>query len=215
MSVLMSFRARRELLSQVDVHATLRPGMDRSRGSLYEFLASTGYARKYADPAVSARTLSTVGADSSATGAAVRTGPCERHCGLPGRRSMGLCAKRLVPFLPELVRPWRGTATWPSRPTCASCSSRSARRRWIASYGRYGGLTGWAPPTRERLLKHQVPVRTFSDWSDLKPGFFEGDLVAHCGVSATALSSTASCLPTCPPAGPSACRCWFRGEEAV
>lgn len=33
-------------------------------------------------------------------------------------------------------------------------------------------------------LKHQVPVRTFSDWNDASPGFFETDLVAHCGTSA-------------------------------
>ncbi len=26
-----------------------------------------------------------------------------------------------------------------------------------------------------------MPVRTFGDWGDLVPGYFEGDLVAHCG----------------------------------
>jgi hypothetical protein len=30
-----------------------------------------------------------------------------------------------------------------------------------------------------------VPVRTFSDWNDPKPGFFEADLVAHSGPRAT------------------------------
>jgi hypothetical protein len=34
------------------------------------------------------------------------------------------------------------------------------------------------------LLKHQVPVRTFADWTDSRPGFMEADLVAHCGCSA-------------------------------
>ena len=47
MSVLMSFRARRELLSQVGPrYAEARHGQ-KSR-ILDEFLASTGYARKYA-----------------------------------------------------------------------------------------------------------------------------------------------------------------------
>ena len=32
-----------------------------------------------------------------------------------------------------------------------------------------------------KLLKRQVPIRTFSDWNDVVPGFFEADLVAHCG----------------------------------
>lgn len=34
------------------------------------------------------------------------------------------------------------------------------------------------------LLKHQIPIRTFSDWSDEEPGFLEIDLVAHCGGTA-------------------------------
>jgi hypothetical protein len=34
---------------------------------------------------------------------------------------------------------------------------------------------------RGLLIKQQVPVRTFTGWDDVKPGFFEADLVAHCG----------------------------------
>ena len=33
------------------------------------------------------------------------------------------------------------------------------------------------------LLKGQIPVRTFADWDDARPGFLEVDLVAHCGES--------------------------------
>jgi hypothetical protein len=33
------------------------------------------------------------------------------------------------------------------------------------------------------LLKHAIPVRTFADWDDARPGFVEIDLVAHCGDS--------------------------------
>ena len=40
------------------------------------------------------------------------------------------------------------------------------------------GLTTTKPG---RLLKHQIPVRTFTEWTDAKPGFLEADLVAHCG----------------------------------
>ena len=31
------------------------------------------------------------------------------------------------------------------------------------------------------LLKNQIQIRTFADWDDISPGFFEVDLVAHCG----------------------------------
>jgi hypothetical protein len=31
------------------------------------------------------------------------------------------------------------------------------------------------------LLKRQIAIRTFADWTDARPGFLEMDLVAHCG----------------------------------
>ena len=29
------------------------------------------------------------------------------------------------------------------------------------------------------MLKHQIPIRTFADWNEKQPGFFEIDLVAR------------------------------------
>lgn len=34
------------------------------------------------------------------------------------------------------------------------------------------------------LLKHQIPIRTFADWDDVRPGFLEMDLVGHDGGNA-------------------------------
>ena len=31
------------------------------------------------------------------------------------------------------------------------------------------------------LLKHSIPIRTFSEWNELEPGFVEADLVGHDG----------------------------------
>src|SRR5215469_16881999 len=31
------------------------------------------------------------------------------------------------------------------------------------------------------LLKQQIPIRTFQEWNEARPGFLEADLVAHCG----------------------------------
>ncbi len=31
------------------------------------------------------------------------------------------------------------------------------------------------------LLKQQIPIRTFEEWNEVRPGFLEADLVAHCG----------------------------------
>ena len=33
------------------------------------------------------------------------------------------------------------------------------------------------------LLKAAIPIRTFTEWDDKRPGFLEIDLVAHCGES--------------------------------
>jgi hypothetical protein len=35
------------------------------------------------------------------------------------------------------------------------------------------------------LLKKHIPIRTYSDWNEVRPGFFEIDLVAHGGESAS------------------------------
>jgi len=40
------------------------------------------------------------------------------------------------------------------------------------------GRKGTKPGT---LLKHKIPIRTFADWNDNKPGFMEIDLVSHDG----------------------------------
>jgi hypothetical protein len=40
------------------------------------------------------------------------------------------------------------------------------------------GRSGTKPGT---LLKHQIPIRTFAEWNDKRPGFVEIDLVGHDG----------------------------------
>ena len=35
------------------------------------------------------------------------------------------------------------------------------------------------------LLKNQIPIGTFSDWHENKPGFIKIDLCAHCGGNAS------------------------------
>ncbi len=98
-----------------------------------------------------------------------------------------LCSKRFRPFLPELVgilkekgelNVTEGTETQLCR-ISASTIDRILRR-WRGN-GRRHGLGTTKPGT---LLKNTIPVRTFSDWNEKKPGFLEVDLVAHCGDSA-------------------------------
>jgi hypothetical protein len=95
-------------------------------------------------------------------------------------------AHRLHPFVPELLdRLLRcGELTLPpaidklvrqaSRPTLARLLG-PARAQYPAR-----GATLTRPGT---VLKHEIPIRTFTEWTDARPGFLEVDLVAHCGSS--------------------------------
>ena len=97
-----------------------------------------------------------------------------------------LCSKRFHPFLPELVAILRRTGELSVteetetrlRHMSASTIDR-VLRRWRGN-GRRHGLGTTKPGT---LLKNAIPVRTFSEWNESKPGFLEVDLVAHCGDS--------------------------------
>lgn len=56
--------------------------------------------------------------------------------------------------------------------------------RILSPIRRDPALRGISTTRHGKLLKHQVPIRTFNDWDDAQPGFFEVDLVAHCGGNA-------------------------------
>jgi hypothetical protein len=93
----------------------------------------------------------------------------------------GICAKRLVPFLPELVptleRHGHLVVTDEVRAQLLELSPATVDRL-LRPMRQPHGLSTNKPG---RLLKHQIPIRTFTEWTDVKPGFLEGDVVAHCG----------------------------------
>jgi hypothetical protein len=97
-----------------------------------------------------------------------------------------LCSKRFRPFLPELVgilqRNGELSVTEEAEAQlCRMSPSTIDRllRHWRGNDIRRG-LSTTKPGT---LLKNAIPIKTFSEWSDSKPGFMEVDLVAHCGDS--------------------------------
>ncbi len=53
--------------------------------------------------------------------------------------------------------------------------------RLLASERKKFNLKGRSRTKPGTLLKHQIPIRTFSDWDESKPGFVEIDLVGHDG----------------------------------
>lgn len=94
-----------------------------------------------------------------------------------------LCAKRLVPFMPEFLRVLENRGhleiSQHVRQKLLSISAATVDRLLAREKGKLGKSLSL---TRAgNFLKSQIPIRTFTDWSESSPGFFEADLVAHCG----------------------------------
>ncbi len=97
-----------------------------------------------------------------------------------------LCSRRLCPFLEELVRILKAKgelAVSPETETQLGRLSPSTvdRLTWRWRRGQLRrGLSTTKPGT---LLRKAIPIKTFTEWQDTRPGFIEADLVAHCGQS--------------------------------
>ncbi len=97
-----------------------------------------------------------------------------------------LCSKRLQPFLSEMVRVLRNHGEQridTSIQTQLCQMSASTIDRLLRPCRRLGGRRGLTTTKPGSLLKNSIPIRTFADWQENKPGFLEIDLVAHCGES--------------------------------
>jgi hypothetical protein len=98
-----------------------------------------------------------------------------------------LCSKRLQPFLPELVGILKryGELTMTGETEAQLCQmSPSTIDRLLWRWREIGARRGLSTTKPGTLLKNSIPIRTFSDWNENKPGFLEADRVAHCGDSA-------------------------------
>ena len=97
-----------------------------------------------------------------------------------------LCSKRLKPFIGEMVRVMRrhGELTLDARVEADLCRMSPATiDRLLRPRRRLGGRRPLGTTKPGSLLKRSIPIRTFADWTDDRPGFLEVDLVAHCGES--------------------------------
>jgi hypothetical protein len=94
-----------------------------------------------------------------------------------------ICSKRLQPFLPEAIRILercqeielsKGTKELLLKISSASIDRCLRSIRLQTPHG----LSTTKPGS---LLKSLIPVRTFTEWDEQRPGFLEIDLVTHCG----------------------------------
>jgi hypothetical protein len=99
-----------------------------------------------------------------------------------------ICGKRLKPLIPTLVEAMERHGHLQLVPEVrtallsisAATIDRALRAVRVAAGGRPRRHT--APSA---AVRRSVPVRTFTDWLDPSPGFFEADLVTHSGPRAS------------------------------
>jgi hypothetical protein len=181
----MSFRAKRELLAQVAPRYQ-QAGHTQKSFILDEFVAATGYARKYAIRLLTRPPLPVP--TTIRRPRAPQYGPAvQAALEVAWAATNFVGAKRLVPFLPTLVpileRHGHLTLTEAVRTQLLTLSAATADR--LLQRARAAGQPRGVSTTKAgTLLKRQIPIRTFADWNDTAPGFLEADLVAHCGARA-------------------------------
>jgi hypothetical protein len=177
----LSLQTRRELLQQVIPQYRAATTVRKKSKLLDAFTATTGYNRKYAMHLL----------NHTKEVQLVPQHPRRRHCGPEVQHALFLvwhaanriCAKRLIPFLPTLVealeRHEHLHLTEECRNQLLSMSAATADR--LLRSQRKRGQRVLSTTRAGTLLKQQIPVRTFQEWNEDRPGFLEADLVAHCG----------------------------------
>lgn len=177
---MMSQQSKRELL-EVLRPRYLKASKVKKQRMLDEFTAVTGYRRKYAirilkHPVQRIR-RKRAGRKAIYRGAVVEK--LKQIWEIYGR----ICSKRLHPFLPEAIQILERCGEIELAPETKQLLlsiSRSTIDRCLRPVRVTSphGLSTTKPGT---LLKKAIPVRTFADWNEDRPGFMEIDLVAHCG----------------------------------
>lgn len=176
----MSLKARRELLFRV---WSRYADADKHEKTviLNGFVAATGYRRKYAIALLNAGV-----ADAPAKERTRRPkyGEDVRLALLTVWNTANqICGKRLVSFLPELVNSLERfghlSLADETRSELLTISASTIDR--MVSIERTKARKGRSLTKPGGLLKQSIKVRTFSDWKEMEPGFFEADLVAHRG----------------------------------
>lgn len=181
MSSKLSIQARKEFLGKI--RESYQRASWKDKGKILDGLvAATGYSRKHAvhllkqptTPKNKQESLSRKRKYDSAFHHVLLT---------VWYAANQICSKRFVPFLPELVAALEKfghlSLTVSMREQLLSISPATVDR--LLKVERKKNKKGLSTTKSGGLLKKQIPIRTFMDWSDVVPGFCEADLVAHCG----------------------------------
>jgi len=175
-------RSIRELVESIRPRY-LRADKKEKKRILDEFVATTRYHRKHAirllNHGYKAKGIKKPGRQKIYTGAVVEA--LKMIWELCGR----ICSKRLHPYLPEIVgvlERHNELHLSPEEKGLLLQMSRATIDRCLlpARFEKPRGISTTKPGP---LLKKAIPVRTWAQWDDARPGFVEIDLLAHCGNS--------------------------------
>jgi hypothetical protein len=178
---MMSLGSKKELLAAIQGRYLSAKKAGKQK-ILDEFIAATGYHRKYAIRILNRQpkpkgVKKKVGRRKVYQGEVIQI--LTRIWEICGR----ICSKRLKPFLPEMVAVLerhnelhltQDLRTLLLRMSCATIDRCLRPARFEHPHG----LSTTKPGT---LLKRAIPIRTYTPWDEERPGFLEIDLVAHCG----------------------------------
>lgn len=179
----LSYRSKKELLLQIAPRYTEASSALKTV-ILDEFVAATGYARKYAIRLLSHPVTPHLSIERPRP---PYYGPeVQQALHLAWTAANHICAKRLIPFLPTVVESLERHGHLHLSEDCRNhllAMSPATADRILQPYRKREGH-GISTTRSGTLLKKQIPVRTFNDWNETTPGFMEADLVAHCATSA-------------------------------
>lgn len=169
----MRMKSKRELLTTISARDVTATGTDKHR-ILDEFVAATGSHRKYAiallrhPPPPRRRPIIRPRAKRSTP---VIQRLLVRLWEITGR----MCSKRLIPALPALIdsleRHDELMRDAPTRDLLCALGAATADR--LLAPARRAALPRDRTTTPGARLRHHLPIRTFADWDDDRPGFLE------------------------------------------
>src|SRR6478735_6427918 len=178
----LTLAERRAVTEATAIRYTLASKRGKSR-ILDELCANTGWHRNHARKALRSALQPKIVTVRSVR--PLKYGPdviaaltvCWAVLGMPA-------GKRLAPMLGELVAVLRHfgelVIVEDTAALLVSMSAATIDRRLASERAKYQ-LKGRATTKPGSLLKSQIPVRTWADWDDARPGFVEIDLVCHDG----------------------------------
>ena len=197
---MMSLKSKRELKEAVQPRYLQATKVEKQK-ILDEFTGATGYHRKHAIRVLkNQRPVQKRPNRKTKTYKTIYRGEVLQALEQIWEIYGQICSKRLQPLLPEAIKVLKRCReiefSKATKELLLKISSASIDR--CLRPVRIKSPHGVSTPKPGTLLKQSIAVRTFTEWSEEKPGFMEIDLVAHCGESvAGQFLNTLTCTDVC------------------